>query len=130
VHSHGMQILLHSCGDIWEIIPDLIAIGFDVLNLEQPLLFGTPAQNGIDRLAEHFGGRVCFCTNVDSQRTLITGTRAEVVQEVQHIIRALARPEGGLIPLADCGQDQHTTLSENIAVMADAFEQYAYRTTL
>jgi hypothetical protein len=43
----------------------------------------------------------------------------------QHIIRALALPTGGVIPLADCGRDQHTTLSENITVMSEAFEQCA-----
>ncbi|NLG27700.1 MAG: hypothetical protein GX557_07290, partial [Chloroflexi bacterium] len=49
VHSLGMDYLLHSCGDVWDIIPDLIDLGFDLLNLEQPLLFSTPERNGIDR---------------------------------------------------------------------------------
>ena len=126
VHALGMDYLLHTCGDVWELIPDLIEAGFDLLNLEQPLVFSTPEQNGIDRLAEHFAGRVCFCTNVDSQRTLVNGTPAEVVAEAEHIVRALARPEGGLIPLADCGKDHLVVArSENIAAMSDAFVRLA-----
>jgi len=125
VHSYGMDYLLHSCGDVWELIPDLIEAGFDLLNLEQPLVFSTPEQNGIDRLAEHFGGKVCFCTNVDSQRTLIKGTPEEVVAEAEHIVRALARPEGGLILLADCGKDHHIVPAENVAAMAEAFVRLA-----
>jgi len=122
VHSLGMDYLLHSCGDVWALIPDLIEAGFDLLNLEQPRIFSTPEQNGIDRLAEHFGGRVCFCTNVDSQRTLVNGTIAEVIAEAEHIVRALGRPEGGLIPLADCSKDHRVVARpENIAAMAEAF---------
>ncbi|NLG28637.1 MAG: hypothetical protein GX557_12055, partial [Chloroflexi bacterium] len=129
VHSLGMDYLLHSCGDVWDIIPDLIDLGFDLLNLEQPLLFSTPERNGIDRLAQAFGGRVCFCTNVDSQRTLINGTPAQVVAEAEHIVRALNRPEGGLIPLADCGQDQRIVPLPNIAAMAATFWRLAHGTS-
>ena len=125
VHALGMDYLLHSCGDVWAIIPDLIALGFDLLNLEQPLLYSTPEQNGIDRLAEQFGGQVCFCTNVDSQRTLITGTPEEVIAEAEHIVRAFARPEGGLIPLADCGKDHHIVPPQNVAAMSETFWRLA-----
>ncbi len=126
VHSLGMDYLLHTCGDMWELIPDLIEAGFDLLNLEQPLVFSTLQQNGIDRLAEHFGGRICFCTNVDSQCTLVYGSIDEVIAEAEHIVRALGRPEGGLIPLADCSKDhQVVTRPENVAAMSDTFVRLA-----
>jgi uroporphyrinogen-III decarboxylase len=125
-----MHVLLRSCGDVWDVIPDLIEIGVDVLNVEQPLVFSTAELNGIDRLAQHFGGRVCFCTNVDSQRTLISGTPEEVEAEVGHLIRALARPEGGFIPLADCGKDHRIVPEANVTAMSDAFERYARSGTL
>jgi len=124
VHRKRMDVLFHTCGNVWDIIPDLVEIGVDVLNLEQPLIFGTEASNGIDRLAQNFGGRVCFCTNVDSQRTLISGTLREIEEQVQHIIRALGRPEGGLIALADCGKDHNIVPLENVETMGQAFERY------
>ncbi|MHB1354348.1 MAG: uroporphyrinogen decarboxylase family protein [Anaerolineae bacterium] len=125
VHSLGMDYLLHSCGDIWALIPDLIEVGFDLLNLEQPSIFGTPDMNGIDRLAAAWGGRICFCTNVDSQRTLITGPIAAIEAEAQHVVRALARPEGGLIILANCGQDHHLAPPEHINAQVNAFVRLA-----
>ncbi len=81
----------------------MVAAGFDLLNLEQPLVFGTPELNGIDRLAASWGGRICLCTNVDSQRTLINGPLAAIRAEAEHLVHALGRPAGGLILLADCG---------------------------
>jgi hypothetical protein len=123
VRRHGMDVLLHSCGHVWDIIPDLIEIGVSVLNLEQPLVFSKDGVNGIDRLAEAFGGKVCFCTNVDSQRTLISGTLAEIEAEAEHVVRALGRPEGGLIVLADCGKDHHIASDERTGAMTRAFER-------
>ncbi|MGQ9683915.1 MAG: uroporphyrinogen decarboxylase family protein [Anaerolineae bacterium] len=128
VHALGMDYLLHSCGNVWDLIPDLIKAGFDLLNLEQPLVFSTEHENGIDRLARCYGGRVCFCTNVDSQRTLVFGTVHDVVDEAEHIVRALSRPEGGLIPLADCGAG-HLVVAppENIVAMKATFLRLAGR---
>ena len=49
-HEAGMHYLFHCCGWILEIIPDLVEIGVDVLQLDQPALMG------VDRLADEFGG--------------------------------------------------------------------------
>jgi uroporphyrinogen-III decarboxylase len=125
VHSRGMDYLLHSCGNVWDLIPNLVDIGFDLLNLEQPLIFGTPDIDGIDRLAATWGGRICLCTNVDSQRTLITGPNQAIEAEALHVMRALARPEGGLIILANCGQDHHIALPEHITAQINAFVRLA-----
>ncbi|MHB9033628.1 MAG: uroporphyrinogen decarboxylase family protein [Anaerolineae bacterium] len=120
VHSLGMDYLLHSCGDVWELLPDLTAAGFDLLNLEQPLIFSTAELNGIDRLAATWGGRICFCTNADSQRTLISGPAAAIASEIEHLVRALAKPEGGLILLADCGADHHIAPPGHLAAQKEA----------
>jgi uroporphyrinogen decarboxylase len=125
VHSLGMDYLLHSCGNIWDLIPDLVAIGFDLLNVEQPLVFSTPTENGIDRLASTWAGRICLCTNVDSQRTLIAGPNTAIVDEAEHVVQALARPEGGLILLANCGQDHHIAPIEHITAQVEAFVRLA-----
>jgi hypothetical protein len=48
-----------------------------------------------------------------------------VPAEVGHLIRALARPEGGFIPLAECGKDHRIVPEANVMAMSDAFERYA-----
>jgi len=65
--QRGLHVWMHSCGYIWDIIPDLIESRIAVLQLDQPGLFG------VDRLAEDFGGRVNFWCPVDIQRVLPTG---------------------------------------------------------
>ena len=48
---------------------------------------------------------------------------------IEHIVRALNRPDGGLILLADCGQDQRIVPLPNIAAMAATFWRLAHGTS-
>jgi uroporphyrinogen decarboxylase len=45
-HSLGCSVILHSCGKLTEIVPDLIECGVDVLQFDQPRI------HGIDTLAK------------------------------------------------------------------------------
>jgi len=124
IHKLGMKVLFHSCGYVWDIIGDLIEIGVDVLNLEQPLVFSTEKINGIDRLAKEFGGKVCFESLVDPQRTLDYGSKEEIVQEAKHLIQTLGKYNGGFIALADGGGALGIVPEENIRIMMQAFKEY------
>jgi len=91
-HGHGMHYILHSCGVIWDIIPDLIEIGADVLQIDQPRLMG------VERLANEFGGKVCFWNCVDiqwSSRPDVTPDEAR--REATDMTLALGRFNGGFI---------------------------------
>lgn len=91
VHACGMNVWFHSCGDVREIIGDLIDIGADVIELLQPDLLG------IDCLSDQFGGRVCFCCSVDHQRTAILGTKSEIFDYARRLYEKLACFNGGFI---------------------------------
>ncbi|MCC6444998.1 MAG: hypothetical protein IT210_16270 [Armatimonadetes bacterium] len=121
IHERGMDVIFHSCGQVWDIIPDLIEIGADMLNLEQPLVFGSADEDGASRLDREFGGKVAFCTNPDSQKMLPCARPEEIRAEAARLVRILSRPEGGFIPLADCGKDHHTLPPENVEAMIRAF---------
>ena len=60
-HEAGLHFVWHCCGQIFDLIPEMIAIGVDVVQLDQPRLIGHA------RLAEAFGGRICFWNTVDTQ---------------------------------------------------------------
>jgi uroporphyrinogen decarboxylase len=91
-HAAGMHYLFHCCGQISDIIPDLIDIGMDVLQLDQPRLMG------VDRLADEFGGKICFWNTVDIQWSpLPEVTLDELRAEVKHMVEAFGRFNGGLI---------------------------------
>jgi uroporphyrinogen-III decarboxylase len=121
IHQLGMKACFHSCGYIWDIIPDLIEIGVDILNLEQFLIFGRGEENGIDRLARQFAGKACFTVNVDTQRTLDDGGYTEIETEVHHLYRTFWRPEGGFIRFADAGKDHNIHPSENLCYAEQLF---------
>lgn len=91
-HTAKLHYILHSCGFIWEIIPDLIEIGLDVLQLDQPRLMGS------ERLAAAFGGKVCFWNCVDIQwSTSNEATTEAVLREPSHMVEQFRPFKGGFI---------------------------------
>ena len=118
IHRAGKKVWFHSCGQIARIIPDLIDIGVDVLELLQPDVFG------IERLAREFGGKVCFCCSVDHQRLASTGTREEICSYVQRLVETLGAFNGGYIgyieDYASLGMSE-----QNYQWIREAFHQYA-----
>ncbi len=116
-HQLGLHAILHSCGNVWEIIPDLIDAGFDVLNLEQPRVFG------LERLGAAYAGKVCFLTNPDSQTVLPVATPAEVAAETVLLVKTLASVGGGIIGNADCTWNHGYTPQANLDAMAQTFEE-------
>ena len=91
VRQAGMKVWLHTCGDVSDIIPDLIEIGVDILELLQPDVFG------VERLARDFGGKVCFCCSIDHQRLAVSGTRDEIVAYARLLNEQLGAFNGGFI---------------------------------
>lgn len=85
------KIMFHSCGAIFPLIPDLIEIGYDILNPLQPLAVGMDSR----RIKENFGNQICFHGGIDVQHSL-PGTTEDVRREVEERISALA-PGGGYI---------------------------------
>jgi hypothetical protein len=91
-HKNNMHYILHSCGVITDIIPDLIDIGADVLQIDQPRLLG------VDSLASEFGGKICFWNCVDIQwSSQPEVTPDEARREAVDMAGALGRFNGGFI---------------------------------
>ncbi|MCE5259175.1 MAG: hypothetical protein LLG44_08980 [Chloroflexi bacterium] len=91
IHAQGKKVWFHTCGNVWDIIGDLLDAGVDVLELLQPDIFG------VERLADAFGGKVCFCCSVDHQRRAISGTRDEIFSYTRLLRDQLGRYNGGFI---------------------------------
>ena len=77
--SYGLTVMLHCCGSIVDIIPDLIDIGMDALDPIQVRAAGMDAE----RLAREFGKDLVFHGSIDTQQTLPNGTPADVAAEVK-----------------------------------------------
>lgn len=90
-HEKGMHFFMHSCGYIHEIMEDMVEIGLDVFQLDQPEL------HGVEYLANKFGGKVTFWCPVDIQKIMQTGDRRFIEETARKMIRELGRFGGGFI---------------------------------
>ena len=90
-HKLGLDVYFHSCGYYYEIIPDLLEIGVDILNISQPNLYD------IGSLGRVFAGDVCFLCPVSYQTTSISGTEEDIFRAVASMLSNLATPDGGFI---------------------------------
>ena len=114
----GVKLIYHTCGSVYELIPEFIECGIDVLNPLQP-----NAKNmNHRRIKREFGDRLCFHGGVDVQRVLPFGTVEEVARHVRKVIEDLA-PGGGYI-LAP-SQDIHPDVPpENIMAVYETALRY------
>jgi len=90
-HREGLDVYFHSCGYIYDIIPDFIEIGVDMLNISQPNIFD------IEKMGVEFGGKVCFVCPVSYQTTAVSGTKEDIYNDVKKLIDSFGRFNGGLI---------------------------------
>lgn len=106
------KIFIHSCGSIYDLIPDLIDTGFDVLNPVQISAKGMDAK----KLKNEFGKDIVFWGGgVDTQKTLPFGTPEDVYREVRERIEILS--EGGGFVFNPIHNIQSNVPLENILSM-------------
>ena len=114
-----VKVLLHSCGSVRELIPDLIETGIDALNPVQVSAAGMDTAE----LKKEFGADLCFWGGgVDTQDVLPHGSPAEVKDEVKRRIDDLA-PGGGFV-FAAVHNIQPDVSPENIRAMREAFTEH------
>ncbi len=83
--EYRKQVILHSCGSIFKIIPTLIDMGVDALHPLQARAAGMEAES----IAAHFRGKIAFIGGIDTQQLLIHGSPKDVETEVERIVGLL-----------------------------------------
>lgn len=111
IHGAGLDVWVHSCGDIRKIIPDLVEMGVDVLNPVQPECMD------IRDLKERFGDRLTFWGGISTQQTLPYGTPDEVREETRQVTEILS-PNGGYLIAAAQGIQADVPF-ENLCALVD-----------
>lgn len=84
-HRHGYQVVLHSCGSVYQVIDSLIKAGVDCLH---PLQACARDMNA-ELLAEKFKGRLSFFGGIDTQELLTNGTPEQIREDVRRVKQAL-----------------------------------------
>lgn len=110
-----VKVMLHCCGGVRELLPDLIDAGLDAINPVQISCAGMEAKG----LKADFGGQMTFWGGgCDTQHVLLYGTPEEVRRHTEQQVRAW-KPGGGFV-----FQQVHNILAgvppENIEAMFDA----------
>ncbi len=118
IKRFGKPVLLHSCGSVAALIPDLIEVGFDALH---PIQVSAKDMDTA-RLKKEFGRDIAFWGGIDTHRVLPRGTLAEVRAEVKQRIADLA-PGGGYI-LGAVHNIQAEVPVENVLAMVNAAREF------
>lgn len=110
----GLPVILHSDGDIAEILPDLVEIGLTVLNPVQP--------EALDHawLKRTFGAHLAFYGGVSTQTVLPYGTPAEVQAAVEACVQMLAA-DGTALMLGPSHRLMTDIPLENVEALLTAF---------
>lgn len=115
----GAHIFLHSCGGLYQLIPDLIEAGVEILNPVQ-----TSARNmEPERLKREFGRDLTFWGGgCDTQRVLGQGTPDQVREDVRRRLD-IFMPGGGYV-WAPVHNIMANVPPENVLAMAEALAEY------
>lgn len=111
-------VLFHSCGAIFDLIPDLIQIGIDALNPVQV----SAKDMDTAQLKLSYGDAICFWGAIDTHHVLPHGTPDEVREEVRHRIQDLAA-YGGYVAAA-VHDIQSDVSPENVIAMAEEVHNF------
>ncbi len=113
------KIYYHGCGAVFDLIPDLIEIGFDIINPVQVSAAGMDTQV----LKRTYGEDIVFWGGgVDTQNTLPFGTPEEVAEEVKQRIDDLAA--GGGFVFAPVHNIQADVPPQNIVAAFETALEY------
>jgi uroporphyrinogen decarboxylase len=115
------KVFFHTDGDVFDLIPDLIEIGVDVLN---PVQTSAGRMSDLERLKKEYGKKIVFCGAIDTQKVLPYGTPEEVRNEVRRVINILG--ENGGYMVASVHTIMHEVSPENILAMVDAVEEFGH----
>ncbi len=111
--SYNLPVFHHSCGNIMDIIPDLIEIGLNVLTPIQP-----EAMN-ISELSGRFGRHLSFLGGISTQTTLPYGSPDQVKKAIIESINILGQYDGYIISPAhemtsDCPEKNFLALHKTL----------------
>ena len=108
----GMPVVHHSCGNIMEIIPDLLEIGLDCLHPVQPLAMD------IRHLSEKYGKQLIFFGGIDTQRLLCREKPDKIRRTIDELSAIFAPARGWII--APSQEVMSDVPEENISALIEA----------
>jgi uroporphyrinogen decarboxylase len=119
VKARGKFVLLHSCGNIAEVLGDLVDIGLDAYNTVQPELYD------LSRIKKEYGKHLAFWGAISTQGFLPFASAAQVKERCSQTIRILGE-DGGYI-LAPTHAVTPDIPVENVLAMLESAQTVKWR---
>lgn len=116
-HSLGLHVWMHCCGDCFNLIPQFIEAGIDVLH---PIQKYTMDEK---QVKETYGNDLSFWVGMDLQRVLPFGNEQDAINETRFMIDTYFRPETGRTIFTINNRLEDNVPIENVV----AFLKEAYR---
>ncbi len=116
-----LKIFYHTDGAVFDLIPDLIECGVDILN---PVQVTARGMDDTARLKREFGADLTFWGGVDTQQVMPRGTPQEVKDQVKRRIDDVA-PGGGYV-LNTVHNIQGDVPPGNIVALVEALAEYGW----
>ena len=118
-NNSDLYLFLHSCGSIYDFIPDIIDTGVDILN---PVQFTAAKMDSIT-LKKDFGSKITFWGGgVDTQTLLPFGTTEEISSQVEEQIKIFGK--GGGFVFAAVHNIQANVPVNNILALYNSAKQF------
>ena len=120
IHDNtNWKTFIHSCGGVFELIPDLIEAGFDILN---PVQINAAGMNP-RKLKSEYGKYITFWGGgIDTQTTLPLVTPVDVKKQVKELVEIFS-PGGGFV-FNTVHNIQANVPIKNIIAMIEVLQEY------
>jgi uroporphyrinogen decarboxylase len=112
-HEDNRYVHMHTDGHIYEIIPDLVECGVNIIN---PQI----RANGLDNLVRACKGKVSVNLDLDRQMFPFCSPK-DIDEHIHEVVDKLGSYEGGLMLSAECAPDVPL---ENIDAICNSLEKY------
>ena len=110
----GKFVMIHSCGDVKQLFPDLVEAGLQVFNPFQPEVMD------VFETKKKYYGKLAFYGGISVQRLLPHGTPDEVRDETKKLLRGLG--EGGGYIASPSHAVPGDVPAENVAAMIEVLK--------
>jgi uroporphyrinogen decarboxylase len=120
-HSHGLPVILHSCGNVAPMVPALIEAGFDCLQALE-----VKAGMDLEELVREYGRDLCFMGGVDV-RAFFAEDESEMEREVTGKLAIGMSNPGGYVFHSDHSIPTQVSFARYAKVVELVREQGVYR---
>jgi len=115
IHQAGKMVMMHSCGNVFDVIPDALEIGLDILESLQPEAMD------VYEIKKRYGKNLRLWGGLGTQQVLPFGTTDDVRHEIRRLISEMG--SGGGYILAPAKPLMQEVPTENAIAAIEEFSQ-------